>query len=112
MCKVYGWGLTKSKGSFEFKVQQVKVPKRMDNGYQWGCTPWIGDKIRTKINYDIVKSLMEKKTICAGSTGFTFCQVCTYVILQYLGCAQLWASSYACSSCCCLVIVVVLLSVI
>ena len=77
MCKVYGWGLTKSKGPYEFKVQQIKVPNRMDNGYQWGCTPWIGDKIRIKINYDIVKSLMEKKTICAGSTErFTFCQVC------------------------------------
>ena len=73
MCKVYGWGLTKSKGPYEFKVQQIKVPNRMDNGYQWGCTPWIGDKI--KYSRPIIKSLKEKKTICAGSTGFTFCQV-------------------------------------
>ena len=73
MCKVYGWGLTKSKGSYEFKVQQVKVPSRMGKGYQWGCATTV-DNI--KYHRPIINSLLEKKTICAGSTGFSFCQVC------------------------------------
>jgi hypothetical protein len=72
MCKVYGWGLTKSKGSYEFKVQQIKVAN------EWGCTPWSGDNpAQFKHKYQpLIKSLQQKKSICAGSTGFTFCQVC------------------------------------
>ena len=73
MCKVYGWGLKKSKGSYEFKVQQIKVPSRMSKGYQWGCATTAEN---IKYHRPIIKSLLEKKTICAGSTGFSLCQVC------------------------------------